>query len=105
MDPPPGALRWTATREPGTGSDQRSDERSDEGFAAGSAVEPGSEWWRQRRLWVLAAATAGCYAVGYPLALVAGSPAGWLLVGLGGVLLLAVGATVVRGLAGPRGQG
>lgn len=63
-------------------------------------TESGGEWWRRRRLWALATATAACYAVGYPLALVAGSPAGWLLVGLGGVLLLAVGAAVVRGLAG-----
>ena len=58
------------------------------------------DWWRRRRLWALAAATATCYAVGYPVALVGGSPLGWLLVGLGGVLLLALGAAVVRGIAG-----
>ena len=60
-------------------------------------------WWRSRRLWALAAATAGCYAIGYPVALVAGSPLGWLLVGLGGVLLLVLGATVVRALTGATG--
>lgn len=58
-------------------------------------------WWRSRRLWVLAGATAACYAIGYPVALVAGSPLGWLLVGLGGLLLLALGAAVVRALTRP----
>ncbi len=58
----------------------------------GPVARSGGEWWRRRRLWALAGATAACYAVGYPLALVAGSPAGWLLVGLGGVLLLAPSA-------------
>lgn len=71
----------------------------------GPVVRSGGDWWRRRRLWALAAATGACYAVGYPLALVAGSPAGWLLVGLGGVLLLALGAAVVRGLAGAQQQG
>ncbi len=61
----------------------------------------GDAWWRSRRLWALAAATAACYAIGYPVALVAGSPLGWVLVGLGGVLLLALGAAVVRGLTRP----
>ncbi len=71
----------------------------------GPVARSGGEWWRRRRLWALAGATAACYAVGYPLALVAGSPAGWLLVGLGGVLLLALGAAVVRGLAGAQQRG
>lgn len=57
---------------------------------------------RRRRppaLAVLLVATAACYAIGYPLALVGGYAAGWVLVFLGGVLLLAVGADVVRRVA------
>ena len=45
---------------------------------------------------VLGVATVLAYAVGYPLALVVGSSFGWVLVTLGGVLLLAFGAVTVR---------
>ena len=38
----------------------------------------------------LVAATALCYAIGYPLALIGKSSAGWILVTLGGPLLAAV---------------
>jgi type VI protein secretion system component VasK len=44
----------------------------------------------------LGVASALCYAVGYPLALVADSPWGWLLVTLGGVLLAALVVVTVR---------
>lgn len=54
--------------------------------AAGSAV-----------VW-LAAATLLCYGVGYPLALLGHSIAGWVLVFLGGPFLLALGAVTVRRL-------
>lgn len=43
-----------------------------------------------RLLWILVAATALCYAIGYPLALIGKSSAGWILVTLGGPLLAAV---------------
>lgn len=51
-----------------------------------------------RLLLILIAATAVCYAVGYPLALVGGSSMGWVLVTLGGPLLIAVGVLVIRRL-------
>ena len=51
-----------------------------------------------RLLLILIAATAICYAVGYPLALVGGVAAGWVLVTLGGPLLIAVGVLVIRRL-------
>jgi cyanate permease len=50
----------------------------------------------QRRLVVLLAATALCYAIGYPLALVAHSAVGWAFVALGGPLLIALGVVVIR---------
>ncbi len=49
-----------------------------------------------RALWLLIAATAVCYAVGYPLALIAGSAIGWIFVTLGGPLLIAVLILVIR---------
>jgi hypothetical protein len=50
----------------------------------------------QRRFAALLAATALCYAIGYPLALVAHSAVGWVFVTLGGPLLIAVGVVVIR---------
>ena len=44
----------------------------------------------------LGCASALCYAVGYPVALAADQSWGWLLVTLGGVLLMALLVTVVR---------
>jgi hypothetical protein len=44
----------------------------------------------------LAVASALCYAVGYPVALVADQPWGWVLVTLGGVLLAALVVVTVR---------
>jgi hypothetical protein len=62
-------------------------------------------WWRRPGLLVLAGATVACYAVGYPVALVAGSPLGWVLVFAGGVLLLALAASAVRSLASSQRRG
>jgi hypothetical protein len=45
-------------------------------------------------------AAALSYAIGYPVALVGGSAFGWVLVSLGGVLLLALGAVTVRRIHG-----
>jgi hypothetical protein len=44
----------------------------------------------------LGIASALCYAIGYPVALVANQPWGWLLVTLGGVLLLWLGVVTIR---------
>lgn len=41
-------------------------------------------------------ATVVCYAIGYPLALLAHSVAGWLLVTVGGIPLIALGVVTVR---------
>jgi hypothetical protein len=51
-----------------------------------------------RLLWGLTVATALCYAIGYPLALGAGVTFGWVLVTLGGPLLIAVGVLLIRRL-------
>lgn len=51
---------------------------------------------RDRTLWLLLAATVACYGIGYPVALWGHSSAGWVLVFLGGPLLLALGAFAVR---------
>ncbi len=57
----------------------------------------GTEGQRGNRLlFGLIAATALCYAVGYPLALIGNSDFGWVLVTLGGPLLIAVGVLVIR---------
>ena len=53
---------------------------------------------RQRGVRLLLAATALCYLVGYPLALVGHSPVGWVFVTLGGPLLIALGVVAVRHL-------
>ena len=53
-----------------------------------------------RLLAILIVATAVCYAVGYPLALVGGSDIGWVLVTLGGPLLISVGVLAIRRLHG-----
>jgi hypothetical protein len=45
---------------------------------------------------MLLAATAICYAVGYPLGIVGRSVFGWVLVTVGGVLLLTLGTVTVR---------
>ena len=44
----------------------------------------------------LAIACIACYAVGYPVAILAHSGVGWVLVTVGGVLLLALGVVTVR---------
>jgi hypothetical protein len=49
-----------------------------------------------RALKILLAATALCYAIGYPVALVGHSGVGWVLVFLGGPLLIAVLVLVIR---------
>ena len=54
---------------------------------------------RRSALPALVVATVACYAIGEPLALVAGNGLGWVLVSLGGVLLLAIGVDVVRRIA------
>jgi hypothetical protein len=43
-----------------------------------------------RLLWTMLAATALCYAIGYPLALIGKSSIGWGFVSLGGGFLVAV---------------
>lgn len=50
----------------------------------------------RRTLWLLLAATLACYGTGYPLALWGHSNAGWVLVFLGGPLLLTLGVLTVR---------
>ena len=54
----------------------------------------------QRGLSILLAATALCYLIGYPLALVGHSPVGWIFVTLGGPLLIALGVVVIRRVHG-----
>jgi len=49
-----------------------------------------------RTLWLLLAATAACYGIGYPVALWGHSAAGWVLVFLGGPLLLWLGVLTIR---------
>ena len=49
-----------------------------------------------RGQWVLACVSAACYALGYPIALIADNPLGWLLVTLGGVVLAALLVVTVR---------
>ena len=51
-----------------------------------------------RLIWIVAIATALCYAIGYPLALGAGMAFGWVLVTLGGPLLIALGVLLIRRL-------
>jgi hypothetical protein len=51
---------------------------------------------RRRTLWLLLTATIACYGTGYPLALWGHSNAGWVLVFLGGPLLLTLGVLTVR---------
>jgi len=48
----------------------------------------------------LAVGAALSYAIGYPVALVGGSGFGWVLVTLGGVFLLGLGAVTVRRIGG-----
>ncbi len=57
---------------------------------------PPSPTGQQRSLSRLAVATVATYLVGYSLVLVAHSPVGWVLVSLGGLLLLATGIQTVR---------
>jgi hypothetical protein len=45
-------------------------------------------------------ASAVCYALGYPIALAADQPWGWLLVTLGGVFLLWLGVVTIRRVDG-----
>lgn len=45
---------------------------------------------------MLGIASVVAYAFGYPLALAGGYPVGWMLVTLGGVLLIALGIVTVR---------
>ena len=49
-----------------------------------------------RLLWILGCATVLCYAIGYPLALLARSSVGWVFVTLGGPLLVAFVVVVIR---------
>ena len=51
---------------------------------------------RRRTLWLLLAATLACYGTGYPLALWGHSAVDWVLVFLGGPLLLTLGVLTVR---------
>jgi hypothetical protein len=51
---------------------------------------------RHRGQWLLLAATALCYLIGYPLALILHSDIGWIFVSLGGPLLIALGVVTVR---------
>ena len=51
---------------------------------------------RRRTLWLLLVATVACYGTGYPLALWGHSNAGWVLVFLGGPLLLTLGVLTIR---------
>ncbi len=53
-----------------------------------------------RPLAVLIVATALCYAVGYPVALIGNSNIGWVLVSIGGVLLVALVAVTIRRIHG-----
>lgn len=46
--------------------------------------------------WRLLVAIAACYGLGYPIALIAHSNLGWLLVTLGGGFLIALGVVTVR---------
>ena len=45
---------------------------------------------------ILGVSSALCYALGYPIALIGGSPIGWVLVTLGGVVLAALFVVTVR---------
>jgi hypothetical protein len=49
-----------------------------------------------RSQWALGGASAACYALGYPIALIADNPLGWVLVTMGGVLLAILLAVTVR---------
>jgi hypothetical protein len=51
-------------------------------------------------LTILIIATALCYAVGYPLALVGKSNIGWVFVSAGGLMLVALVAVVIRRIHG-----
>lgn len=53
-----------------------------------------------RTLTILIIATALCYAVGYPLALVGKSNIGWVFVSAGGLMLVALVAVVIRRIHG-----
>ena len=55
-----------------------------------------SEPRANRRFGIVLAATALCYVVGYPLALVGHSPIGWVFVALGGPFLLALLAMIIH---------
>jgi hypothetical protein len=57
---------------------------------------PDPESPRSRTLWLLLAATLTCYGIGYPVALWGHSAAGWVLVFLGGPLLLTLGVLLIR---------
>ncbi|MGZ4687365.1 hypothetical protein [Oryzihumus sp.] len=59
-------------------------------------MPPRSPFRPDRAQPVLGVATVLAYAVGYPLALVVGSPFGWVLVTLGGFLLLAFGVVTIQ---------
>ena len=49
-----------------------------------------------RGQWMLGGLSAACYALGYPIALIADNPLGWVLVTLGGVVLAALMVVTVR---------
>lgn len=54
--------------------------------------------------WLIALAALS-YAVGYPTALVGGWVGGWVLVSLGGILLLVLGVVTIRRVARTREDG
>jgi len=56
-------------------------------FGQSSHVESRALTRPNRRQVLLFLASAFCYAIGYPVALVANAPWGWVLVTIGGVLL------------------
>ncbi len=56
----------------------------------------GGEAASQRNIIILVVATALCYLIGYPLAIAGHSSIGWILVALGGPLLITLGVIVIR---------
>jgi hypothetical protein len=68
--------------------------------SGGSAAEPPRLAAPTRLQWWLIAAIVGCYGVGYPLALVGRSGLGWVLVGIGGLPLMALAVVTVLRITG-----
>ncbi len=71
------------------------------GSVCGTVASVTGQGYRPSRTQIrLAVAAAVSYAIGYPVALVGGYAFGWVLVTLGGVFLLALGAVTVRRIHG-----